>query len=112
MFGNNGGHAAQMVKKGEWDKIDKKLNAFDEKTKVELAAACGTSSDEKAPGILIDLLKDRSPAVQLQAVQSLGLIGRDSTKTHLMWLLDHLPENGEELRKAIQEALGKIGGKR
>lgn len=112
MFGNKSGHIAKMVEKREWDKISLKLNGYDETSKLELAVACGNSSDEKAPDILVDLLKDTSVNVQLQAVKSLGLTGTQNAKTHLLWLLDHLPENGEALRKAIQETLVQIGVRR
>jgi HEAT repeat protein len=108
MFGSNENEMQHLVKKHQWDKIGKKLVNADVQTKVDCAAACGCSADETASEFLINLLKDGNESVQLQAVESLGEVGREHTKTHLQWLLGSLPDGKDAIKKAIQDSIIKI----
>ena len=108
MFGNDGNQMAHMVGKHQWDKISKKLNGADTQARISLASACGSSSDEEASNVLINLLQDSDESVQLQAVKPLGLIGHDNAKTHLQWLAKNLKDGQKELGDAINEAAVQI----
>lgn len=108
MFGNGENQIVHMVRKHQWDKIEKKLQKADAQTKVAFALACGESSDEKAVTHLTNLLQDSDETVLTQAVKSLGAIGHSSTKTPLQWLSNNLPEGKQELRKEIEKAIAEI----
>lgn len=108
MFGNSTNHLAHMVEKHQWEKIEKKLSKAGTEEKAALAAACGSSTDDEAIMLLVNLLQDDDDKVLLQAVKSLGEVGIDSSKMHLQWLLNHLPDDKKELRQAIDEATAKI----
>jgi hypothetical protein len=108
MFFNNENQMEQMVKKNQWDKIAKKLHTADVQSKVALAAACGSSFNENSSNILIDLLKDSDENVLLQAVKSLGAVGHENAKTHLLMLSDHLPDGKDTLKDAIRESIAKL----
>jgi HEAT repeat protein len=110
MFGSSN-HFEHMVEKNQWDKINAKLNNANVQTRLEIAEACSKSSEDESMNILIRLLTDNDESVQLQAVKSLGISGRSSTKTHLHWLTEHLPEGRENVRAAIKEAFMKISSR-
>lgn len=112
MFVGKAKEIERLVEKHHWDKIGKKLEGADAQTKCALAVACGGSHDEAAANCLINLLKDSDEDVQLKAVESLELVGSESAKTHLMWLYGKLPEEQEAIRKAILDAIEKIGKRR
>ena len=112
MFGHNGAQMEHLVKKHQWDKIDKKLNGANVQTKIALAAACGGSSDDTASSILINLLRDHDEGVQLQAIKSLGAIGKGSCKTHLQWLAENLAGEKKEIREAISEAISQVSNRK
>ncbi len=112
MFGQNGEQMEHLVKKHQWDKIGKKLHNANIQTKTALAAACGNSSDDEASNILINLLRDSDEAVQLQAIKSLGATGNNSSKTHLQWLSNNLPDEKKEIKEAITEALSQISARK
>jgi HEAT repeat protein len=97
-----------MVQKNQWEKITGKLNRASVQTRLEIAEACGLSSEDESMNTLVRLLTDSEPAVQLQAVKSLGSSGRPMAKTHLYWLSEHLPEGSDEIRQAIKEASSAI----
>lgn len=109
MLGNGKNPFVHMVEKNRWERITGKLNKANTQTKLEIAEACGKSSEDESMNILVRLLTDREPSVQMQAVKSLGSSGRPMAKTHLHWLSEHLPaEGGEELKQAIREASAAI----
>jgi HEAT repeat protein len=112
MFGIKGDQNNQMVKKHEWVKLDKKLKDMDVQTKLEVAAACGNSTDEEASHFLIKLLKDTDESVQIQAVKSLGTVGSSNAKTNLQWFSDHLPEGSDKIKAAVKESIAAIGSKK
>lgn len=112
MFGNSRQQMEHFVKSHQWDKIGKKLPGADAETKAALAVACGHSTDEEAPNILINLLRDSNEGVQLQAVNSLGAIGNNSAKTHLQWLAGNLQGEKKELREAISHAISQLSDRK
>lgn len=109
MFGGGSDHFVKMAEKGKWDSLNKKLNGANKQTRLEIAEACSHSSDDESMNILVRLLTDDEPDVQMQAVKSLGISGRPSAKSHLSWLRDQLPAQGrEEIKQAIKEAFAAI----
>jgi HEAT repeat protein len=104
LFGSAQNPFEHLVEKNQWDKIMGKLDRANVQTRLEIAEACSKSNEDESMNILIRLLTDEDEKVQLQAVKSLGISGRSSTKTHLNWLLSHLSEDKVELREAIKEA--------
>jgi HEAT repeat protein len=109
MAGNN--PFEHMVEKNQWDKINSKTVKANVQTKLEIAEACSKSSEDESMNILIRFLTDTDESVQLQAIKSLGISGRSSTKTHLFWLSEHLPADKEVLKKAIKESLASISAR-
>lgn len=105
---NKANDMEHLVEKHHWDKIKKKLPTLSPSDRVTLAAACGKSSDEDALNLLMELLEDKNEAVVMQAVKSLGDVGRDNAKTHLLALLEKLPEGNEPLKAVIKESISKI----
>lgn len=108
MFGNNGNQMEQMVKKHNWDKIEKRLQGSSAQLRLELATACGNSSDASASNFLINLLRDNDENVQIQAVKSLGMIKSENAKTSIRMLFEQLPEGKSTLREAIRESIAMI----
>jgi HEAT repeat protein len=109
MFSDSKNPFDHLVEKNQWVKITEKLSNANARTRLEIASACGKSKEDDSANVLIRLLRDNDEAVQLQAVQSLGMNGRSTAKTHLMWLMDHLPEGREHIKVAIREANASIG---
>lgn len=112
MFGNGENQIVHMVQKHQWDKVEKKLQNADAKTKAAFACACGESSDEEAVTHLINLLQDSDDNVLLQTVKSLGKVGHDNAKTHLQWLANNLPKEKREIQKEIGEAVANISNRK
>lgn len=108
MFGSN--DFEHMVKKQQWEKIKKRAEKADDKARLAIASACGTSSpdDEEATNLLITLLRDTNADVVMQAVKSLGLVGTKSSKTYLQYLTEHQPEGDSPLKDAVQDSIDKI----
>jgi HEAT repeat protein len=104
-------HFEHMVARNQWSKIAGKISRANVQTKLDIAEACSKSSEDESMNILTRLLTDSEEAVQLQAVKSLGIIGRSSTKTHLHWLSENLPEGRENVKQAIKEALASISSR-
>jgi hypothetical protein len=111
MLGNGKNPFEHMVEKNQWEKITGKINKANVQTRLDVAEACSLSSEDESMNILIRLLTDSDPAVQLQAVKSLGISGRSNAKTHLAWLNDRLPEGREDVRQAIKEATMAISSR-
>lgn len=107
MFGNSEEKMEHLVKKGQWDKLIHKSGSSDVKTRVAVAEACGQAADVAALNVLIPLLRDGSKDVRLQAVKSIGLVGDESAKTHLL-MLEQTPGNDDEMKAALKEAIHQI----
>jgi hypothetical protein len=108
MFFNNENEMENLVQKHHWDKVNKKLHNADAKTRLSLAAACGSSFDEDASNILVNMLNDSDEGVMIQAVKSLGDVGHDNAKTHLQSLLGRLPDGQESIKATIRDSIAKI----
>lgn len=112
MFGNGKDHYVKMVQKNQWDALTKKLSNANKQTRLDIAVACSHSSEDESMNIMIRLLTDSEPDVQLQAVKSLGISGRANAKSHLNWLREHLPEEGrEDIKQAIKESFAAISSR-
>ena len=112
MLFNSENQMQQFVNKHQWGKISKNFHGLDTQSKVDLAIACGSSSDEDASDFLIYLLEDSDENVLMQAVKSLGMVGYSNAKTHLLALLWKLPDGKEDLKAAIKEAVAKTSERR
>ena len=108
MFSSSKNHLEHMVEKDQWVKIQGKLNHASFQTKMNIASACSKSSEDESMNILVRLLQDSDEAVQLQAIKSLEISGKSRIKGHLQSLLKHLPEDKENLKQAIREAMSGI----
>ncbi len=109
MFGSGKDQFVKLVEKNRWDALNKKLSGANKQTRLEIAEACSHSSEDESMNIMIRLLTDSDPDVQLQAVKSLGISGRANAKSHLTWLSNHLPaQRGEEIQQAIKESFAAI----
>lgn len=111
MFGSGKNPFEHMVEKNQWEKISAKLTKANLQTRLEIAEACSKSSEDESMNILIRLLTDQEEAVQMEAIKSLGISGRASTKTHLHWLSEHLPEGKDNVKAAIKDSLVKISSR-
>lgn len=98
----------RRVRRHKWGSINKMLKRADTKTKLAFAKACCTSSDDQAVHLLLNLMNDDDKAIQIQAVKSIGMMGKESEKTHLQWAIDHLSENSDDLHQAIKESIAEI----
>jgi len=108
MFGSKEDRLRRLIRKNRWGKISKILETADSQTKILFASECGSSKNEKSLNYLIALLRDEDEKVQLEAVKSLGLLGKESAKTHLLDILNNLPKEKTELNNAIRESISKI----
>lgn len=108
MFFNNENQMEQLVKKHQWEKISKKMHGADIQSRLVLATACGSSTDEDSAHTLIKLLSDSDETVLIQAIKSLGEIGGGTEKTHLLSLAERLPDSATAVKAAIRESVSKI----
>jgi len=108
MFGSKEDRLRKLIRKNRWGKISKILETADSQTKILFASECGSTKNEKSLNYLIALLRDDDEKVQLEAVKALGLLGKDSAKTHLLDILNNLPKEKTELYNAIRESISKI----
>ena len=108
MFFNNENQMEQLVKKHQWEKISKKMHSADTQSRMVLATACGSSFDEDSTHTLIKLLSDSDEGVLIQAIKSLGAIGGDTVKTHLLSLTERLPDSATAVKAEIRESISKI----
>jgi HEAT repeat protein len=108
MFFGSENKMEQLVKKHQWDKINKKLPDANTEQRIALATACGSSFDEGAAHTLINMLEDSDEEVLIQAIKSLGEVGSDNAKTHLRARSERLPEGNDRIKKAISESIAKL----
>lgn len=112
MFGNKKDEFEKLVKKGHWEKLQKKLDSEHEEERILIAEACGGKVCDETNNLLIDLLKDPSDQVKMAAIKSLLAVGNDHAVTQLQWLLGNLKPEQTELHDAVQHAIGALRGKR
>lgn len=111
MFGSQDMKMDQLVKKGKWKALSKAMERADPATKRMIAKACAGSKADQSANLLLELVRDPDQTVQQEAVRSLGETGNDTAKTHLQWILDHLPANQSELHQEIRGAIAKISNR-
>lgn len=96
-----------LVEKGKWPKVEKSVRSNDSAARAEAAKALSASKADEAYNLLIDLLKDSDPNVQMEAIKSLGVVGSTRAADQLQWVLDRTPETDTariaELRNSITQ---------
>lgn len=108
LFGGKGNEMESLVEKKNWEKINKKLPKASSEEKIQLADACTKCMDEDSSYTLINLLTDHDMNVVMEAVKSLGVIGRSNAKTHLQMLLGRIPESDTAKCALIKDSIAKI----
>lgn len=112
MFGSKESKIEKLIKKGKWETLNKKFLSADPQTRLTLAKACATAGDPGVNSILTTLIRDPDEKVQMEAVKSIAITGKDHEVAQLQWLLSNTPEEKTELREAIQYAIANVRGKR
>jgi hypothetical protein len=112
MFGSKESKIEKMVQKGKWDKLNKMLRKDDVETRLLIAKQCEKSESPNVNSILALLIRDDNQKVQLAAIKSISVTGKDHEAAQLQWLLSNTPEKETEVIKALHEALPKITGRR
>jgi hypothetical protein len=111
LFGSKEKTIQRLIKKGKWEALRKFLNS-DPETRLILAKECGKSNDPGVNSVLTTLLRDEDEKVQLEAVKSITVTGRDHEVAQLQWLMSNTPEDKTELISAIQNAIASVRGRR
>jgi len=112
MFGNAEKKIEKMIQKGKWEDLTKKFLTADAQTRLILAEQCGKSDDPGVNSVLNKLIRDPDEKVQLAAVKSMGITGKDHEVAQLQWLLSNTSEDKKELISALQDSISKVRGKR
>lgn len=112
MFGSKEQNIEKLVKKGKWETLNKKFLTSDPQTRLILAKTCAKASNPGVNGILTTLIRDPDEKVQLEAVRSIAITGKDHEVAQLQWLLSNTSEEKATLYGAVQEAISKVRGKR
>jgi len=112
MFGNVERKIEKMVKKGKWEDLIKKCMTADAKTRLIIAEQCAKLNDPGVNTVLNKLLRDPDENVQLAAVKSIGITGKDHEVAQLQWLLSNTSEDKQELISALHDSISKVRGKR
>ncbi|NLV50089.1 MAG: hypothetical protein GXY20_05280 [Clostridiales bacterium] len=97
----------KLAEKKQWKKISKLAGSKNIETVCQAAEACGTGRSEEPYNILVNLLNSKEDSVKLAAIQGLGALRYDisSQMTRLHWLAERIPDDKEELKKAVSESL-------
>jgi hypothetical protein len=112
MFGSKEKKISRLIQKGKWEELNKKFLNSDTETKIMLAQECSKATDPGVNSILTTLIRDSDKRVQLAAVKSIAMTGKDHEVAQLQWLLSNTPEENKELIAAVQEAISKVRGRR
>jgi len=112
MFGSKQSKIEKLVLKGKWDKINKKYLNGDAKTRLLLAQACAKAKDMGVNNILAVLLRDPDEKVQLAAIKSIGITGRDHEAAQLQWIIENTPAEKTEIIDAAKEAFSMVRGRK
>lgn len=112
LFGSKESKIENLIKKGKWETVNKKFLSGDPQTRLTLARACAKAGDPGVNSILTILIRDPDENVQMEAVKSITITGKDHEVAQLQWLLSNTPEEKAELREAIQVAIANVRGKR
>lgn len=111
MFGSKEKKIENLIKKGKWEALSKFLSA-DVGTRLALAKACANTKDPGVNSLLTTLIRDKDEKVQLEAVKSIAVTGKDHEVAQLQWVLSNAPANKTELIAATQNAIASVRGKR
>jgi len=112
MFGSKEKKIEKFILKGQWDKISKKYLNADVETRLLLARQCEKSKDDEVNNILSVLIRDVDERVQIAAIKSMGVTGKDHETAQLQWILSNTPESKKEVIAAAKEALSMVKGRR
>jgi hypothetical protein len=112
MFGSKESKIKKYTKKGKWETINKKFLSSDTETRLILAKVCAKANNPGVNSILTTLMRDPDEKVQLEAVKSIAVTGKDHEVAQLQWLLSNTSEENTELREAIQFAISQARGRR
>ena len=112
MFGSKEKKISRLIQKGKWEELNRKFLNSDAETKLILAQECSKAKDPGVNSILTFLMRDSDRRVQLAAVKSIAVTGKDHEVAQLQWLLSNMPEEDKELFIAVQEAISKVRGRR
>mgnify|MGYP003282071847 CR=1 FL=1 len=105
MFGHKNNNIEALVEKHHWKKVEKALETADAAGRLAACLAFERTNDDEGRNLLVVLLSDPDPAVQLQAVKSLGVVGTTETVSHLRMLAGRTPESNVELTQALKASI-------
>ena len=111
MFGSKEKRIMHLIEKGKWEELNKYLKQ-DAETRLVLAQECSKAKDPGVNSILTALMRDNDKRVQLAAVKSIAVTGKDHEVAQLQWLLTITPEDNKELLIAVHDAISNVRGKR
>ncbi len=111
MLGNAEKKIEKMVLKNKWESLSRFIDSNAE-TRLILATQCAKATEPGVNSILTKLIRDEDDRVQLEAVKSIGLTGKDHEVAQLQWVLSNISEDQKELKAALQESISKVRGKR
>lgn len=112
MFGSKEQKVLHLIQKGKWEELNRRYLNSDAETRLMLAQECSKANDPGVNSILTTLIRDSDKRVQLAAVKSIAITGKDHEVAQLQWLLSNTPEENGELLIAIHEAISNVRGKR
>lgn len=112
MFGSKEKTIEKMIKKGKWEQLSKKFLTSDTETRLILAQACAKADNPGVNSLLTTLIRDKDEKVQMEAVKSIAITGKDHEVAQLQWLLTNTPADKTVLIDAIQHAIAEVRGKR
>lgn len=111
MFGHKN-NIETLIHKGHWQKVEKLVETADANTRLQACKALENANTDEARNLLVVLLSDHDPAVQLQAARALAAIGNDNATSHLRMVFDRTPDSQSELKQALREAISATRGKK
>jgi len=112
MFSSKEKTIEKLIKKGKWEALNKKFLGSDKETRLVLAKACAKADNPGVNSILTTLIRDSDEKVQLEAVKSIAVTGKDHEVAQLQWVLSNTPKENSVLHDAVQYAISQVRGKR
>lgn len=112
MFSSKEKNVLHLIEKGKWEDLNRKYLNSNAETRLMLAQECSKAKDPGVNSILTSLIRDSDKKVQLAAVKSIAITGKDHEVAQLQWLLSNTPEEDKELIVAVHEAISKVRGQR
>lgn len=112
MFGSKEKKIENLIRKGKWEALSKKFLKADAATRLVLAQECAKAGDPGVNSLLSTLIRDEDEKVQLAAVKSIAITGKDHEVAQLQWVLSNTPESNTELTEALHNAISNCRGRR